>query len=85
MNYTTKVKKVVIVGGGTAGWMAAASFSKLLGNSIEVTLVESEEIATVGVGEATVPPLILLNRYLDINEQEFMTAVKGSIKLPLAS
>lgn len=84
MNYTTKVKKVVIVGGGTAGWMAAASFSKLLGNSIEVTLVESEEIATVGVGEATVPPLILLNRYLDINEQEFMTAVKGSIKLGIS-
>lgn len=84
MNYTTKVKKVVIVGGGTAGWMAAASFSRLLGKSIDVTLVESEEIATVGVGEATVPPLILLNRYLDINEQEFMTAVKGSIKLGIS-
>jgi tryptophan halogenase len=84
MNYTTKVKKVVIVGGGTAGWMAAASFSRLLGKSIEVTLVESEEIATVGVGEATVPPLILLNRYLDINEQEFMAAVKGSIKLGIS-
>jgi tryptophan halogenase len=84
MNYLTKVKKVVIVGGGTAGWMAAASFSKLLGKSIEVTLVESDEIATVGVGEATVPPLILLNRYLDINEQEFLTFVKGSIKLGIS-
>ena len=84
MNYLTKVKHVVIVGGGTAGWMAAASFSKLLGKSIEVTLVESDEIATVGVGEATVPPLILLNRYLDINEQEFLTFVKGSIKLGIS-
>lgn len=84
MNYKTKVKKVVIVGGGTAGWMAAASFSKLLGKSIDVTLIESDEISTVGVGEATVPPLTLLNRYLDINEQEFMTAVKGSIKLGIS-
>lgn len=84
MSCLTKVKKVVIVGGGTAGWMAAASFSKLLGKSIEVTLVESDEIATVGVGEATVPPLILLNRYLDINEQEFLTFVKGSIKLGIS-
>lgn len=78
------VKKVVIVGGGTAGWMAAASFSKLLGNSISVTLIESDEISTVGVGEATVPPLILLNRYLDINEQEFLSFVKGSIKLGIS-
>ncbi|MCE3251319.1 MAG: tryptophan 7-halogenase, partial [Cellvibrio sp.] len=54
------------------------------GKSIEVTLVESDEIATVGVGEATVPPLILLNRYLDINEQEFLTFVKGSIKLGIS-
>lgn len=84
MNYLTKVKKVVIVGGGTAGWMAAASFSKLLGKSIDVTLVESDEIATVGVGEATVPPLILLNRYLDISEQEFLTFVKGTIKLGIS-
>lgn len=84
MNYTTSVKKVVIVGGGTAGWMAAASFSKLLGKSIEVTLIESDEISTVGVGESTVPPLILFNRYLGINEQEFMAAVKGTIKLGIS-
>lgn len=78
------VKKVVIVGGGTAGWMAAASFSRMLGKTVEVTLIESDEIATVGVGEATVPPLILLNRYLDINEQEFLTFVKGTIKLGIS-
>jgi tryptophan halogenase len=84
MNYKAQVRKVVIVGGGTAGWMAAASLSKSLGKSIAVTLVESDEISTVGVGEATVPPLILLNRYLDINEQEFLAFVKGSIKLGIS-
>ncbi|WP_040391768.1 tryptophan halogenase family protein [Cellvibrio sp. BR] len=84
MNYLTKVKKVVIVGGGTAGWMAAASFAKLLGKSVAVILVESDEISTVGVGEATVPPLILLNRYLGINEQELLTFVKGTIKLGIS-
>lgn len=78
------VKNLVIVGGGTAGWMAAASFAKLLGKSISVTLIESDEISTVGVGEATVPPLILLNRYLEINEQEFLAFVKGSIKLGIS-
>lgn len=78
------IKKVVIVGGGTAGWMAAASFAKLLGKSIDVTLVESDEISTIGVGEATVPPLILLNRYLGINEQEFLAYVKGTIKLGIS-
>lgn len=84
MNYNTQVKKVVIVGGGTAGWMAAASLSKLLGSNIDVTLVESDEIAAVGVGEATVPSLISFNRYLDINEQEFLAFVKGTIKLGIS-
>ena len=78
------VKNLVIVGGGTAGWMAAAAFSKLLGKSINVVLVESEEIGTVGVGEATVPPLILFNRYLGINEQELLAYVKGTIKLGIS-
>ena len=56
-----KVKNVVIAGGGTAGWMAAASLSKLLGKSLNITLVESDEIGTVGVGEATIPPLSLIH------------------------
>ncbi|MGM8225015.1 tryptophan halogenase family protein [Cellvibrio sp. ARAG 10.3] len=78
------VKNLVIVGGGTAGWMAAAAFSKLLGKSLAVTLIESDEISTVGVGEATVPPLILFNRYLGINERELMSFVKGTIKLGIS-
>ncbi len=84
MTSQVPIKKLLIVGGGTAGWMAAAAFSRMLGKSLQVTLVESDEIATVGVGEATVPPLVLFNRYLDINEQEFLTEVKGTIKLGIS-
>ena len=70
------VKKVVIVGGGTAGWMAAASISKLIGKNINVTLIESDAIGTVGVGEATIPTMITLHRLLKIDEREFMKTVQ---------
>ena len=61
---------VAIVGGGTAGWMAAAALSKLTGCS--VTLIESDAIGTVGVGEATIPQIRLFNRSLGIDEGEFL-------------
>ena len=56
------VKKVVIVGGGTAGWMAAAAISKLIGKNIDVRLIETEAIGTEGVGEATIPTMITQQR-----------------------
>ena len=79
-----KVHKVVIVGGGTAGWMAAASLAKLLGKNLQVTLVESDEIGTVGVGEATIPTLLTLHELLKIKEQDFVAAVQGTFKLGIS-
>ncbi|BFM12288.1 tryptophan 7-halogenase [Simiduia litorea] len=79
-----KIRKVVVAGGGTAGWMAAASLSKLLGKTLDITLVESDDIPTVGVGEATIPTLITLHQLLKINEQEFMAAVQGTFKLGIS-
>ena len=76
------IREIVIVGGGTAGWMAAAAFSALLAKgSVAITLVESDEIGTVGVGEATIPPLAAFNNMLGINEDEFLAATQGTFKL----
>ena len=80
----TETKRVVIAGGGTAGWMAAATVSKLLGKVVEVILIESDDIGTVGVGEATIPPLITFHRLLDINEQQFMAATQATFKLGIS-
>ena len=79
-----KIHKVVVAGGGTAGWMAAASLAKLLGKTLDITLVESDEIGTVGVGEATIPTLITLHDLLKIKEQDFLRAVQGTFKLGIS-
>ncbi|RYF99649.1 MAG: tryptophan 7-halogenase, partial [Chitinophagaceae bacterium] len=77
----TPIKKVVIAGGGTAGWMAAATISHHLGSVLDIRLIESEEIGTVGVGEATVPPIQSFHKLLNIDEQEFLRATQGTFKL----
>ena len=79
-----KVKRVVVAGGGTAGWIAAAALSKLLGPLLDVTLVESEDIGTIGVGESTIPTARTFHHLLGIDEQEFMRATQSSFKLGIA-
>ncbi len=79
-----RVRKVVIVGGGTAGWMAAAVLSHQFRDLLEITLVESEQIGTIGVGESTIPPIRRLHQLLQIDEREFMQATSASFKLSIS-
>jgi tryptophan 7-halogenase len=73
--------RVVVVGGGTSGWMAAAALAKLLPHRASVHLVESEAIGIVGVGEATLPHIRAFNERLGIREAEFMAGTRATFKL----
>ena len=77
------IKRVVIAGGGTAGWLTASLMKKVLGEAVNITLVESEVIGTVGVGEATIPPIRLVNQVLGIDEAQFLYETKATIKLAI--
>ncbi len=72
---------VVVVGGGASGWMTAAALSKLVPQACDVTLVESDAIGIIGVGEATLPHLRAFNARLGIDEAGFMAATKATFKL----
>src|SRR5438309_3805331 len=78
------IKRVVIAGGGTAGWIAAYALATQVGDLIQVTLVESDEIGTVGVGESTIPTARTFHQYMGIGEEDFVRATGSTFKLGIS-
>lgn len=78
---TETINKIVIVGGGSSGWMSAALLSSLTGRQFQIVLVESADIGTVGVGEATIPAIKVFNQLCGIAEADFIRDTKATFKL----
>jgi len=78
-----RIRKVVVVGGGTAGWMSAALLRRVLGEQVSIELVESDDIGIIGVGEATIPPIQHFNAVLGLDEAEFLRETRATIKVAI--
>jgi len=78
-----RIRKVIVVGGGTAGWMSAALLRRVLGEQVSIELVESDDIGIIGVGEATIPPIQHFNAVLGLDEAEFLRETRATIKVAI--
>ena len=76
-----RVQRLVILGGGTAGWMTAAAMSATFGDLVNISILESDAIGTIGVGEATIPTIHWFNQLIGLDEEAFIAATKASFKL----
>ena len=76
-----RIRSVLIVGGGSSGWMTAAYLARALSRDVDIRLVESDNIGVIGVGEATIPPIKSFNRFIQLDEREFMSEAHGTFKL----
>jgi tryptophan halogenase len=78
-----RLQKIAIVGGGTAGWIAASLLARMLRGRCAITVIESPDVPTVGVGEATIPGILNLLKLLGIDQNDFMAKTKAAIKLAI--